>query len=286
MEDGVGDLLDGGGHSVFGVDGADDGGPAFVAAVVLDAYALDVGDDYEILPYLFGQAAVVKLLAEDGVCLAERFKTVAGDGAEATDAEAGAGEGLTVDHGMGKPQCLAYYSDLVLVEELQGLDQLKLQVLGKTAHVVVGFDGLLALCLLDALKDVGVDGALCKIGDTLKLAGLVGKYVYKLCTDDLSLSLGIGNVLEEVEEAIGGVYVDKVGVELITEDLDDVFGFVFAHQAVVDMDTGQLLANCLNQQCGHNRGVHAAGQGQQNLLVTDLTAFLPSACLMLSRMSG
>ena len=38
------------------------------------------------------------------------------------------------------------------------------------------------------------------------------------------------------------------------------------------MDTGQLLANGLDEQSGHDRGVHAAGQRQKHLLVAHLLA--------------
>ena len=82
MENRVGDLLDGGAHSVLGVYGADDRGPALVAALVLNAYRLDVGDNNEILPYLLGKAALIKLVAEDSVCLAESCESVTGDSTE------------------------------------------------------------------------------------------------------------------------------------------------------------------------------------------------------------
>ena len=63
----VGDLLDGSGHSVLGVYGANDGGPAFVATLILNANALDIGNGNEILPNLFAQTVLCKFLAKDGV---------------------------------------------------------------------------------------------------------------------------------------------------------------------------------------------------------------------------
>ena len=65
VENGIGDLLDGGGHSVLGVHGADDGGPALVAALFLHANALDVRHSNEILPGLLSQAALVELVTQD-----------------------------------------------------------------------------------------------------------------------------------------------------------------------------------------------------------------------------
>ena len=38
------------------------------------------------------------------------------------------------------------------------------------------------------------------------------------------------------------------------------------------MDADQLLAHRLDQQGGHHRAVHPAGQGQQDLFIPDLAA--------------
>ena len=81
VKDGVGDLFDGGGHGVLGVNGADDGGPALITAGVLNANALNIGNDYELLPNLLCKTAVVKLLTENCVGLAKSVETVSGDGA-------------------------------------------------------------------------------------------------------------------------------------------------------------------------------------------------------------
>ena len=93
VQDLVGDLFDGSAHSVLGVDSADDSGPAFVAALVTDTNALDVGNSNEVLPYLLSQAALIELITQDSVCLAQSFQTVAGDGTQAADTPAGAGKG-------------------------------------------------------------------------------------------------------------------------------------------------------------------------------------------------
>jgi len=41
---------------------------------------------------------------------------------------------------------------------------------------------------------------------------------------------------------------------------------------VIDVNTGELLADGLDKQSSNNRGVYAAGQGQQNFAVANLTA--------------
>ena len=114
----VGNFLDGRGHSVLGVNGADDRGPALKAAVILDTYALYVGNNYKILPNLLCKTAIIKLLAQDRICLAERVKTVTGDSAETSYTESGSGEGLTVNHRVRETERLADYANLVLEKKL------------------------------------------------------------------------------------------------------------------------------------------------------------------------
>ena len=160
VKDCVGDLLYGCGHCVLGVYRADYRGPALIAAVILNADALDIGDNHEILPYPLGKSALIKLVAKDRVCLAKCVKPVPRDSTEATNAKTGAREGLTVYHCVGKTESFAYNSYLILEKKLKRLNERELKVLGKSAYVVVRLDCLLALTLLYALEDVGVDGSL------------------------------------------------------------------------------------------------------------------------------
>ena len=190
MKNGVGNLLDGGGHCVLGIYGADDCGPAFVAGVVLYADTLDVGNCDEVLPGLLCEAALVELVAENCISLAKSLESVAGDRAKATNAETGTGEGLTVNHSVGKSESFADYANLVLVEKLYGLAELELEILGKTANVVVGLNRLLALCLLYGFENVGVDSTLCKIFNALELSCLLLKYADKLAADIFLFSSG------------------------------------------------------------------------------------------------
>ena len=90
VKHGVGDLLYRCGHSVNGVNGADDSGPSLVSLVILYANALNVGHCDKVLPYFFGKAALVKFLAQNCISLAQCCKAVTRDSTEATNAKAGA----------------------------------------------------------------------------------------------------------------------------------------------------------------------------------------------------
>ena len=148
-----GDVLHGGGHGILGVDRTDDDGPLIAADAVAHADAPEIRDDGEVLPHLVLQVVLQELLAQDGVALADGFQAVPGDGAQAADSQAGAGEGLAVYHAEGQAQGHADDTHFILEEELQGLDELEVQVLGQAAHVVVRLDGA-------AFQDIGIDGAL------------------------------------------------------------------------------------------------------------------------------
>ena len=88
-----GHILNGGGHGVDGVDGADDDAPLVSALVVAYAYALQIGDSGEILPHFALKTVLAELLAEDGIRLSDGLEPVAGDRAKAADTESRTGNG-------------------------------------------------------------------------------------------------------------------------------------------------------------------------------------------------
>ena len=145
VENSVRNFFDGSGHSVLGIDCADDRGPAFIAAFFFNADALDIGNRDEVLPYGLCEAAVIEFFAEDRVCFTECVESVAGDCAEATNTETGTGEGLTVNHRGGETESSADYADFILKEELQGFNEFKSfsKVSRKSAYVVVGLTAFL-----------------------------------------------------------------------------------------------------------------------------------------------
>ena len=94
----------------------------------------------------------------------------------------------------------------------------------------------------------------------------------ELAADDLTLRLGIGNAGQLIQETIRGVNINEVCSKLILEYINNLLALTFAHEAMVDMDAGKLLADGLDQQCGYNRGIHTTRQSEQNLAIADLCA--------------
>jgi hypothetical protein len=203
-------------------------------------------------------------------------ESVTGDGTEATNAETGTREGLTVNHCGGEAERSANYTDFVLEEELQRFNEFEFfsEVCGKTAYVVMGFNRFFAFALLNTFKNVGVDGTLCEEGNAVELTSFVREYVDEFLTDDLALAFRIGNACEKVEETVGCVDIDQVSVELVAEKFNNCFAFVFAHEAVVNVYANELLADRLQKKSGNDGRVNTAGKREQNLLVADLSANL------------
>ncbi len=71
------------------------------------------------------------------------------------------------------------------------------------------------------------------------------------------------------EEALLGVDVDQRDAELL-EGRDDLLGLVQPHQAVIDEDAGQLLADRLVDEQRRDRGVDAAGEPADHPALADL----------------
>ena len=96
------------------------------------------------------------------------------------------------------------------------------------------------------LQHVGVDGALSQEADFVaNLACLFFENADELGADDLALGFRFVDVNQLVQEAIGSVNVNKVGIHLVLEDVDDLLAFALAHKAVVHVHADKLLANLL-----------------------------------------
>ena len=88
----------------------------------------------------------------------------------------------------------------------------------------------------------------------------------------LRFVLRIGLAFQRVDEAVRRVDMDQREVVVLAEHGDDVGRLVLAHQAVVDEDAGQLVADRLVDQQGGDRGIDAARQAADDLPVADLLA--------------
>ncbi len=128
------------------------------------------------------------------------------DRADDADREAGSGERVATDDRLGDAELAADVAYLVLEQGAQRLDQAELEVVGKSADVVVALDVGRALAAA-GLDDIGIERALheeldrrARSREHLTLGGLEDPD--ELAADDLALLLGVGDAGEEAEELV------------------------------------------------------------------------------------
>ena len=127
---------------------------------------------------------------------------------------------------------------------------------------------------LAAFNAVRIDRTLRKEAVGAGLADLIPEDVIELLADDMALLLRIINALEFIKEMRLTVDADKVHIKQLREGLLNEIALILAHESLIDKDTCELLADCTAQKCGCNRGIHAAGKAEHDLLITDLCAEL------------
>ena len=108
--------------------------------------------------------------------------------------------------------------------------------------------------------------------DDLLLGGLEG--ADELTADDLTLRLRLGDAGQGGQEALGLVAGDDADAHAARVVVLDLLALARAQQAVIDEEAGQLIADGLVHEGRSHGGVHAAGQGADDLRVADLLANL------------
>ena len=139
---------------------------------------------------------------------------------------------------------------------------------------MVGFDHITCLSVA-ALDDIRVDCPLCQIADfSLEFPCFSSENSRKFLSYNLSLGLGVGLADQAAIESLLGVDADKVQVKtaLRPEDSFHLVALIFSHEAVVHKDTVQLTADCPGEEGCSDRGIHASGEAQQNMPVSDFFA--------------
>ena len=117
---------------------------------------------------------------------------------------------------------------------------------------------------LTALDNVRVNRALREVIQLAELFGFRLEYFQEVTTDNLALRFGVGNALQVLIEDFAGVGRNQTHGESVREHIHHLLGFALAHEAVVNVDAGQAVADGLINQRRRDGGVHAAGKSQQH----------------------
>ena len=97
-------------------------------------------------------------------------------------------------------------------------------------------------------------------GGLLEAQGLLAEDLDELVADDLALFLGVGDALQALEEALGGVDDRQVHVEVVAEEALDRRPLALPEQAVVHEDAVQAVADRLVAEHGGDGGVDSVRQ--------------------------
>ena len=242
-------------------------------AIAHDADASHVRERGEVLAKGLIDAGLGDLFAIDSIGLLHNLDLFRRDLADDADAEAGAGERLTIDEMLGDAKLAAGLSHLVLEQEAQRLDDLlEVDAVGQAADVVMTLDdGGLAEA---ALNDIGIDRPLHEEIDLADLLRFGFKDTDEFLADDLALLLRLGHTLELFIETLLGVDADKVQVvrAFHAEHGLDLVPLVLSEEAVIDEDARQLLADRLREQDRRHGGVDAARKRTERLARANLLA--------------
>ena len=182
---------------------------------------------------------------------------------------------MAADETIRQAEFAAEDADFVLEQFAQRFDKLHVHALGQAADIVVALDGDRgAAGEGDGFDDVRIERALGQEFGAAELLSLFLEDFDEQAPDDLALGFGIGLAFELAEEFLRRIDMDQRDIKLIAEHGDDLFAFVQAHQAVIDIDTGELIADGFVDQHRRDRRVDAAGKTTDDAARADLIANL------------
>ena len=99
------------------------------------------------------------------------------------------------------------------------------------------------------------------------LRRLLLEHADELVADDLALLLGVLDAGQPGEEPLAGVDHDQVHAEVALERLPQELRLLLAHQAVVDVDAGQPIADRAMDERRRDGRIDAARQRADDLAV-------------------
>ena len=252
----MGDFRVSGGHAVHRLNGADDHRLSVGTYVAVNTNAANRKKCSKVLPrkvHFTAFCGGFELLLHDGTGFPHHTHTFRREFAQRPHGQTRSREGLALGHVDVK--VASQFTHLVLVQFSQRLNDFQRHVLGQTTNVVMRFDGV-----SDAtarLNPIGCDGALDEVlGPAFFL--LVFENSDEQLADDLALLLGFSDTFEGLKIAVCCSNGDEVDALCFQERLD-LFGLVFPHEAGVNVDTVEEVANGFVGDHSRNGGIHTAG---------------------------
>ena len=120
-----------------------------------------------------------------------------------------------------------------------------------------------------AFYHIWVNGSLTKQLNLPQFHCLSLKYSDELFSNDLSLSLRIGNSRQLVQEPASGVDSDQVHVEFLPKNLFYQVPLILTQQAMVHKNACQIFPDSPVYQHSRHGGIHPAGKPAKHLSAAD-----------------
>jgi len=258
-------------HGILAFHDAEGHGPVVGSLIPHYAHTAHGQKHGEGLPNFVIPSGLLHFVDDHGIGISQDLQLGLVDGAEAAHGQPGAGEGLAPDHFAGQPEGFADGTDFVFEKFPQRLDELEFHPLGQAAHIVVRLDQGGGIAVDGhAFDDVGIKGALAeKLGLAHGLGGLL-KNPDEFAPDDFSFLLGIGDPFEFGQEPGGSIHHFQFETQTVGENAFDALHLLGPHQAIVDQNADQLVANGPVDQGGGNAGIHPATEAEDDPFPSDL----------------
>ncbi len=109
----------------------------------------------------------------------------------------------------------------------------------------------------DALDHIGIECALGEEIGAADLAGLLLEDIDEELADGLALGFRVRHAVERAEKGFARIHMHQRDVVIAAEERDDFLAFMGTHQAMIDIDTSELVTDGLVDQHGSHRAVDA-----------------------------
>ena len=181
----------------------------------------------------------------DIVSILKNANLIRSDIAKNTNCKTWTRERMTSDEMLRHTQRATYATNLILEQPFQWLTKLKVHLLRKTTHIMMALDNF--SCDIQALDTVRIDSALCKPLSTFNLLSLSIEDLYEVATDNLTLLLRICNASKVSKKLLACIYTNNIQAQALIV-VHNITELVLAQHAMVNKDTGKVLANCTMKQ--------------------------------------
>ena len=206
-------------------------------------------------------------ISHDEVRTAQDIETFRGDVADDADGKARSREWLTIDDFFRKTQLTAELADFVFEEFTKWFDEGEFHILRETAYIMMGLDGRSGRGA--GFYNVRIEGARYEEFHIFELVRFFLEGMDEFCTDGLTFLFRFGDAFQKGHEVLGCIDVYQLHVEFVRKGIDDLFCFAETQEAVVDENAGQLIADGFVYEDSCDRGVDAAGEGADDIVISD-----------------